>query len=357
MRQGRARQHGIRWLLAFIATCAIVASCAGLTPRHEGPVSDHFDGRVFYDDPPVHKSLGEVLRWQFTRESQGPWVRDLSPIQTEPPPERVAGSALRVTFVNHATVLLQTAGLNVLTDPMWGQRASPLTGAGPERYRVPGLAFHDLPPIDIVLVSHNHFDHMDAFSIRLLSEDHDPLFVAPLGNCYYLERYGARQCQELDWWQTTSPSSDLRLHAVPVRHWARRGLFDTNRSLWSGFVIETGDRRILFAGDTGMGEHFAAIRQRLGPPDLALLPIGAYLPRWFMSAQHIDPAEAVAAHHILGARQSMAIHFGTFRLADDGQEQPVADLLAALHETGTPRSAFWIPANGDSRSWPATERR
>jgi L-ascorbate metabolism protein UlaG (beta-lactamase superfamily) len=353
---GRRPRHGrVRWLLLFLVVVAVAASCASLTPRYEGPVSDHFDGRVFHDDPPVHKSLGQVFRWQLSRRSEGPWTRDLTPVRYEPPPERVDGDALRVTFVNHATVLVQTAGLNIVTDPIWSQRASPLASAGPERHRAPGLAFQDLPPIDLVLVSHNHFDHMDAFSVRLLSEDHDPLFIAPLGNCYYLARFGARRCRELDWWEQAAPFAHLRIYAVPVRHWARRGILDTNRSLWAGFVIETDARRVFFAGDTGMGEHFEAIRRRLGSPDVALLPIGAYLPRWFMSAQHIDPAEAVAAHRILGAKQSMAIHFGTFRLADDGQEQPVADLLAALNAAGMPTSEFWIPDNGDSRSWPAGE--
>jgi L-ascorbate metabolism protein UlaG (beta-lactamase superfamily) len=149
----------------------------------------------------------------------------------------------------------------------------------------------------------------------------------------------------------------VSIRAVPVRHWSKRGLLDTNRALWAGYFIEAGRHRVYFAGDTGMGDHFSQVRERLGRPDLAILPIGAYLPRWFMSAQHIDPAEAVEAHRILGAPQSMAIHFGTFRLADDGQEQPARELLAALDAAAIPPSEFWIPDNGDSRQWPPHARR
>jgi len=332
-----------------------IASCTGAVPRHDGPVTDHFDGRRFYDVPSADKSLSEVLRWQFTRQSEGPWHRDLTPLDTPAPPGRVNDGSLRVTFVNHATVLLQLAGLNLLTDPIWSERASPFRHAGPRRHRPPGLRFDQLPPIDLVLLSHNHYDHMDAFSLRLLAENHDPLFVVPLGNCFYLKRFGAHRCKELDWWQPLDHESTASIRAVPVRHWSRRGLLDTNRALWAGYVIEAGQRRIYFAGDTGMGNQFSEVRRRLGRPDLAILPIGAYLPRWFMGPQHMDPAEAVEAHRALGATQSMAIHFGTFRLADDGQQQPVQDLQNALDRAGVAPGEFWIPDNGDSRHWPPGE--
>lgn len=357
MRARRDQAGGFsRRAIVLVATISVVVlgaiSCASAVPRHEGPVSDHFDGRRFYDEPAVQKGLTDVLKWQFSRRSQGPWRRDLTPIDRPAPPSRAADGSLRVTFVNHATVLVQVAGMNLLTDPIWSERASPFAAAGPRRYRPPGLRFRDLPPVDLVLLSHNHFDHMDETTLRMLADDHDPLFLAPLGNCFYLESFGARHCKELDWWQDTNVGTAVTVHAVPVRHWSRRGLLDTNRALWAGYVVETGERRIFFAGDTGMGEHFGEIRRRLGSPDLAMLPIGAYLPRWFMGAQHIDPAQAVEAHEILGARQTMAIHFGTFRLADDGQDQPARELQNALAEAGIPRDEFWIPTNGDSRRWP-----
>jgi L-ascorbate metabolism protein UlaG (beta-lactamase superfamily) len=353
-------RRSYRWLgytaiVVFAIAIATASSCVALRPSHDGPVTDHFDGHRFYDDPPVHKSLGQVIKWQFNRESGGPWQRDLTPPDSAPAVSRVGPGELSVTFVNHATVLIQVDGINVVTDPIWGQRASPFAWAGPERYRAPGLRFRDLPPIDVVLVSHNHYDHMDRFSLRLLAEDHDPLFLVPLGNCFYLDMVAPSRCEELDWWGSRPLPGGQQIHAVPTRHWSRRGAFDTNRALWAGFVLETENRLVYFAGDTGMGGHFDAIRQRFGEPDLALLPIGAYLPRWFMRPQHIDPAEAVDAHERLGARATMAIHFGTFRLADDGQLQPVEDLRAAIEAAGAEPDRFWIPENGDSRRWPAVD--
>jgi L-ascorbate metabolism protein UlaG (beta-lactamase superfamily) len=354
--RGRWRRLGYLVAGATLLTLAAASSCATLRPAHDGPVTEHFDGARFHDDPPVHKSFGQVLKWQLEREPGGPWVRDLTPVDRGPVAPRAGAGELAVTFVNHATVLLQLDGLNVVTDPIWTARASPFEWAGPERYRAPGLRFRDLPPVDLVLVSHNHYDHMDRGSLRLLAQDHDPLFVVPLGNCFYLDMVEPDRCVELDWWESRPLGDGRRVHAVPARHWARRGVFDTNRSLWAGFVLETPGRRVYFAGDTGMGDHFAEIRERLGPPDLALLPIGAYLPRWFMAPQHISPEEAVAAHGLLGAQATMAIHFGTFRLADDGQDQPVEELRAAIAAAGAAPDRFWIPAEGETRRWPGDGR-
>lgn len=357
-RSPRVRPGKLVGLLAVLAlSSAIAASCASMTPRHDGPVSDHFDGQRFYQVPPVRKGFGEFLQWQVTREPSGPWERNLTAIDAPPPPARVEGGELRITFVNHATVLIQVGGLNVLTDPIWSERASPFQAAGPQRFRAPGIRFQDLPPVDIVLVSHNHFDHMDGNTLGLLANDHDPLFLVPLGNCHYLDRFGVDQCRELDWWEAIETETGAKIHSVPARHWCRRNLMDTNRSLWSGFVVQASQHRVYFAGDTGMGDHFGEIRERLGPPDLAILPIGAYLPRWFMSAQHIDPGEAVKAHRMLEAKQSMAIHFGTFRLADNGQQQPVRDLVEAMDIGGLDPDSFWVPDNGDTRRWEAWNER
>jgi L-ascorbate metabolism protein UlaG (beta-lactamase superfamily) len=213
------------------------------------------------------------------------------------------------------------------------------------------VAFEALPPVHAVLISHNHFDHMDLPTLVRLATAHDPVFVVPLGNCHYLADTGIRRCTELDWWDSLAIGANLSLTAVPARHWSRRGVFDRNSALWSGYVLD-GPKRVYFAGDTGFGPHFSEIARRAGKPDVALLPIGAYLPAWFMSPQHISPAEAVAAHDAVGARESVGIHFGTFRLADDGQDQPVTDLAAALKARGTDRPRFWVPENGDRRHWP-----
>jgi L-ascorbate metabolism protein UlaG (beta-lactamase superfamily) len=341
-----------RLLFGLIALAALVAagSCMGPVPRHGGPPSDHFDGRRFFHDPPVNKDFLTFLRWRFTREPQGEWVPELAPPEAPAPPARVAGDAMLVTFVNHATVLIQTRGLNLLTDPIWAERASPFRRFGPQRHLPPGVAFEDLPHIDAVLVSHNHYDHMDLQTLRRLAERDDPLFLVPLANCTYFRRIPTQRCLEFDWWESTEVLPRLRIHAVPARHWSRRGLLDTNRALWSGWVIE-GAQRVYFAGDTGYGEHFAEIRARLGPPDLALLPIGAYLPRWFMAAQHISPGEAILAADVLGADVSMAMHYACFNLADNGQWQALEELEALLLDREDRERAFWTPAHGESRRW------
>jgi L-ascorbate metabolism protein UlaG (beta-lactamase superfamily) len=334
--------------LAVVAAAALF-SCASLDRPYSGPVSDHYDGRRFHlGDQPI-KSLGDVMKWQLKREPGGPWVRDLDPVDAPRPPDSVAGTGLSITFVNHATVLIQTGSVNLLTDPIWSERASPSSWLGPARYRPPGLPLSRLPPIHAVIVSHNHYDHMDRDTLRRLRDEHDPLFIVPLGNCGYMGLRGDPRCRELDWWQDIELADGFRITAVPVQHWSRRGMLDTNAALWAGYVIDGGGRRIFFAGDTGMGDHFAGIRDRLGPPDLAILPIGAYLPRWFMAYQHIDPAEAVAAHLQLGAGRSMAIHYGTFRLADEAQDQPREELLGALDAAGLDPGLFWIPSNGERR--------
>jgi L-ascorbate metabolism protein UlaG (beta-lactamase superfamily) len=328
----------------------LLASCMAPMPRHDGPRSAHFDGRQFFHEPPVQKGFLTFLRWQFTREREGTWSVDLSRPQAPPPPARVSGDTLRVTFVNHATVLIQTHGLNLLTDPIWSQRASPFPRIGPERHLAPGVAFEELPRIDAVLISHNHYDHMDLPTLRRLAERDDPLFFVPLANCIYFASIAPGRCLEFDWWESSDALPGLKLHAVPARHWSRRGLRDTNRALWSGWVID-GARRVYFAGDTGHGDHFGEIRTRLGPPDLAILPIGAYLPRWFMAEQHISPGEAILAADLLEAKVSMAMHHACFPLADDGQWQALEKFEALLLDREDRERAFWAPAHGEFRQW------
>lgn len=302
----------------------------------------HFDGKRFQNSETFEHGLCDFLRWRLTAEP-GHWQRR-AVRQTVPPP-RVDGARLQVTFVNHATVLVQTAGLNILTDPVWAERAGPFGRFGPRRQREPGVAFADLPPIDHVLVSHNHFDHMDLTTLRRLAGRDRPGVITPLGNRGYLA--GTGNVVEVDWWQSLPLGNTVELVAVPARHWSRRRATDYNRALWAGFYLRTPVGAVYFAGDTSMGNHFAAIRERLGAPLLAMLPIGAYKPRWFMGPVHLGPDEAVHAHRILGARHSMAIHFGTFPLADDGMDEPVSDLHAELDPTE--REHFWVPENGESR--------
>jgi L-ascorbate metabolism protein UlaG (beta-lactamase superfamily) len=265
-----------------------------------------------------------------------------------PPPERVDGDRLLVTFINHSTVLMQTGGLNILTDPIWSMRASPVSWSGPKRHTAPGVRLDDLPPIDIVLLSHNHYDHCDIPTLRRLAVRYSPRIITSLGNTALLESKGIGRGVDLDWWQDADLSDALRVTAVPAEHFSGRGLGDRNRTLWCGFVIEGSGGPIYFAGDTGYGPQFDEIASRFAPPRLALLPIGAYLPRWFMSPVHMGPDEAVRAHQALKASASLGIHIGTFALADDGEDEPVEELKEELKKAGIPGDRFRALKPGES---------
>jgi L-ascorbate metabolism protein UlaG (beta-lactamase superfamily) len=319
------------------------------TPPYRGPVSDHFDGRRFRNyRATAHNDFRDAAKWATTRQ-RGYWKprRDEQP--GPPPPKRVEGDQLRVTFVNHTTVLIQTLGLNILTDPIWSERCGPVSWFGPRRVRPPGIRFEDLPPIDLVLLSHNHYDHCDLPTLKRLARIHTPNLVAPLGNRGFLERRRIPVVHELDWWDAAGLSG-VTVTAVPVRHFAGRGIFDRDRSLWCGYVIETAAGKICFAADTGYGDHFKEIRARLGQPRLALLPIGAFRPEWFMSRVHMSPEQAIQAHTDLGARTSVATHYGTFQLADDGETEPAERIAAALTEK--PDMRFWVLGFGEARDVP-----
>jgi L-ascorbate metabolism protein UlaG (beta-lactamase superfamily) len=257
-----------------------------------------------------------------------------------------------VTFVNHATVLIQTEGLNILTDPVWSERASPVSWAGPKRHRSPGLRFEDLPPIDVVLISHNHYDHLDVKTLVRLNTEHRPHFMTGLGNRAFLEAHEISNILELDWWDAAKVSESLSVTCVPAKHFSGRGLRDRDATLWCGYVIEASAGNVYFAGDTGMGSHFVEIKDRLGPIRLALLPIGAYLPIWFMHPVHISPSQAIEVHNILNPTISMAIHFGTFALGDDGEFEPVLKLREALNNSSQSDSRFWVLGHGEGRDVP-----
>jgi len=326
------------------------------TTRHTGPPTDHFDGERFRNAAEtVHASAGGLAKWMLTRE-RGSWQSFIDAEPGPAPPPRVGVGELRVTFVGHATVLVQMDGLNLLTDPVWSNRASPFGWVGPRRHRPPGIRFEDLPPIDVVLLSHNHYDHLDVDTLRRLAETHSPRIVTGLGNAALCEAEGIGGAEDLDWWQSTRASEQVRIVSVPARHFSGRGLGDRDQTLWMGHVVEGPAGRVYFAGDSGYGDHFTHIRERLGAPRLALLPIGAYEPRWFMQAVHMNPEEAVRAHVDLDAGTSVGIHFGTFRLTDEGQDEPVAALGRALtaasaEARGAPR--FWVLDHGEGRDVPA----
>ncbi len=285
------------------------------------PFSRHFDGKRFFNpDAPQARGFLDVLRWKLTSRPE-PSARFVSDVEPSKPPSCVEGSELRVTLINHSTLLLQQSGSHILTDPIWSERASPLTSIGPRRRRKPGVRWEDLPRIDIVLLSHNHYDHLDLATLRRLADRGQSQFIVPAGVARLLRSQGIGPVHELDWGESL-PLARAIIHSVPALHSSARGIFDRNRTLWCGYVIEAEDRIVYFAGDTAFGGHFASIRERFGAPRLALLPIGAYDPRWFMSPVHMSPEDAVRAHRILGAGTSIAIHHGTFQLADEGLDTP-----------------------------------
>jgi L-ascorbate metabolism protein UlaG (beta-lactamase superfamily) len=339
--------------LAGIALVAVIGSRLSV-PGHRGPSSDHFDGRRFRNQVPTrHGGAVDALRW-MTHRQPGAWRRWTDASPGPPPPERVGTGEMRLTYVHHATTLLQVDGLNVLTDPIWSERASPFGWIGPRRVRPPGLRFEDLPPIDLVLLSHNHYDHLDPPTLRRLADACAPRIVAPLGHRRFLARHGLTAVDELDWWQSLDLGDGRRVSAVPAQHFSSRGTHDRDAALWAGHVLSGPAGVAYFAGDTAKGPHFQQVRDRFGPPRLALLPIGAYRPEWMMSRVHLSPEEALVAHRTLDAATSVAIHFGTFRIADDGQDEAPQRLEAALAAVTTQRPRFWILGFGEGRDVPTT---
>jgi L-ascorbate metabolism protein UlaG (beta-lactamase superfamily) len=322
-------------------------------PRHHGPVSDHFDGRRFFNPGPVSEhGFRDFVRWQFHSE-RGFWPEFIDEPPGPPPPARVEGDHLRVTFIQHSTVLIQTAGLNILTDPVWSKRVGPVPWLGPRRRRSPGLRINDLPHIDLILLSHNHYDHLDLRTLRSLQEAHAPQLIVPLGVRALLKSKELGPAVELDWWEAFSLRNGMKVTCVPAQHFSVRGFRDRNNALWCGYVLEGPGGRIYFAGDTGYGPHFERIGRQFSPIRLALLPIGAYKPAWFMSPVHMSPHEAVLAHQTLGAQTSVGIHFGTFALADEGEKEPEIDLQRALKEAGGPMPQFWKLGFGEGRDVPS----
>jgi L-ascorbate metabolism protein UlaG (beta-lactamase superfamily) len=307
-------------------------------------VSDHFDGRRFFNPTGANgQPLRQVPRLMITPRTKWP---SSVPVQPQRPP--VAGpDQVIITFVGHATFLIQAGGCNLLTDPVYAVRASPVSFAGPRRARAPGVRFEDLPPISLVLLSHNHYDHCDRGALRAIERRFQPLMVTPAGNGTLLRSAGVGRVQELDWWEIAE-GTPLAITLTPAQHFSARSLFDRNRALWGGFLIQAAGRRILFAGDSGYGPHFREIGRRLAPIDLALLPIGAYEPRWFMKDIHMNPAETVQAHLDLAARRSIAMHFGTFQLTPEGIDEPVHELGKALRERGVPEDRFHVLEVGAS---------
>ncbi|WP_213958659.1 MBL fold metallo-hydrolase [Variovorax sp. dw_954] len=320
------------------------------------------------------RSLADVLRWRVAAAREGLPRPPSAPIPQLPPSldflranASGPGQQAAVTWIGHATVLAQFGGISLLTDPVFSERCSPFSFAGPKRHQPPAIALADLPHIDLVVVSHNHYDHLDRPSVEALGRQPggSALFVVPLGLAAWFRDLGLDNVVELDWWQShplaVPGRADVDVMLVPAQHWSARGLRDRMQTLWGGFAVLAQDCHLFFAGDTGYSRDFADIRQRLaarqgaaqgGGFDIALLPIGAYAPRWFMATQHIDVAEAVKIHLDIGAKRSLGIHWGTFELTDEPLDEPPQRLTEEREAQRIDEDAFFTVAIGGTRRLP-----
>jgi N-acyl-phosphatidylethanolamine-hydrolysing phospholipase D len=269
---------------------------------------------------------------------------------------RASPDRVTVTWVGHSTVLVQVGGINVLTDPMWSERASPTRFAGPKRWVAPGVDFAALPPIDLVLISHNHYDHLDAATVRRVAARHpEAAWAAPLGVAAWLRSRGAREVAELDWWGAARLGA-ATVAATPAQHFSGRGVRDRMRTLWCGWAVAVGERRILFCGDTGYHPEGRTVGARFGPFDVALVPVGAYDPRWFMRPVHMNPEEGVQLFRDVragaAARRSVMvpIHWGTFRLTDEPMDEPPRRTREAWLRAGLPADDLWLLRHGETRA-------
>ena len=333
-----------RGLLAALAVAAVAASTAAVPPRGWSDPA-WFDGVRFHQPEASATTGGEWFRRTFATQG-GPWREFTDTPPGPPPPRCVEGGRLRVTFVNHATLLIQTDGVNILTDPTWSDRSAPVVGV--KRHRPPGLRFDDLPPIDAVLVSHDHHDHMDLPTLDRLAERWHPAVFTGLRNARFLARHGLSDARELDWWQTASIAPGVTVTAVPARHSSGRSPLARDRTLWCGFVVSGPSGSIYFAGDTGWGAHFPVIAEAFPRLRLALLPIGGFRPVWYMREQHLGPDDAVAAERLLGAATVVPMHFGTFPNAGDAELEPVETLRRALALSPDAAPRFAVLDNGES---------
>ncbi|WP_394691499.1 MBL fold metallo-hydrolase [Hoeflea sp.] len=330
-------------LFGLGASGTAMAFARANNPYHSGPVSDHFDGtRFFNPDGSAPKGFSELIKWKLGETSEAWPASASSPFAPAKPEARIDGNALRITMVGHATMLIQTAGINILTDPVWSDRASPVSFAGPKRIIDPGVAFEDLPKIDLVLLSHNHYDHLDLATLARLRQAHNPLVITPLGNDTIIKSHTpGMQVITGDWGQAVK-SGPATIHFEPCHHWSARGMNDRSMALWAAFVIETSGGKILHIGDTGFdkGRPYTSARERHGKFRAAILPVGAYEPRWFMKDQHQNPEEAIEGFVLSGADYALGHHWGTFQLTNEGRDAPKDVLNAALAQKGVAPERF-----------------
>lgn len=320
---------------------------------YTGEKTDHFDGIQFFTPGhSPHDKLYDHARGKFfwkwlLRKPRNHWQHKKNKFRTVPE-KRVNSDRVFVTFINHSTVLIQTKGLNIITDPVFSKNIGPLPFIKLHRYRDPGVKMRELPKIDLILLSHNHYDHMDLKSLRYISVRDNPRILTSLGNTRYLKDHRIRGGEDMDWWERREITSEINVCAVPSQHFSARSITDRNKTLWCGFVIELPRGNLYFAGDTGYGDFVDRIKEKYDKFLLGLVPIGAYKPEWFMAPVHVSPNEAVEIHKKLNIETSVAIHFGTFKLADDGQEEAKDILKDLVDKNILPRIDFRALENGQT---------
>jgi L-ascorbate metabolism protein UlaG (beta-lactamase superfamily) len=340
------RRQFVKWTAGGLGLLAAGAIWQSMTNTfYSGPVSDHFDGtRFFVPGEPELKSPLSLLKWQFGGDPRATWPTQVPNEAFEAPPERQQQVGIRSTLIGHASFLVQVAGLNIMIDPVFAERASPFQFAGPRRVNRPGIAFENLPPIDVVLVTHGHYDHLDLATLGLLHQRFKPRFIAPLGNDTVMASTvgGRDNVQARDWGQSVDLGQGVGVHLVPTYHWSARGLTDRRKTLWASFVLTTQSGTLYHIGDTGYGagKFSKDVRQIFGPIARAHIPIGAFEPRWFMQAQHVNPEEAVRIFQDCGAAQAIGHHWGTFQLTNEAIDQPPKELGLALQTANIPAEKF-----------------
>lgn len=326
------------WILILISAIILIINWFHASKNFKWTLDYHFNGKRFYN---IGWSAEESMRierngdekWGFIgwmlHRKRAKWTQRT--IKAVKPSPEYTGEWMRIVFIGHATALIQRAWRNILTDPVWSDRASPFSFLGPKRYKAPGVNFEDLPRIDAVLLSHNHYDHMDIPTLKKLSGKYpDMMIYTGLWNKKYLNDRGILNVVDMDWWSERQHDTSCKVTFLPAQHFSARGITDRNKTLWWGFRLEIDKQSLYFAWDTGYGTFIEEIKKRYPEGfDIGLLPIGAYKPRWFMAPVHTNPAEAMQMQIDLGVRKALAIHFGTFPLADDAQDEPVQDLIEA----------------------------
>ncbi len=331
----------MRRIFLSFSLCVFLMACS--KPPYQGPVTDHFNGKTFTAvDPFSDKSFLDVVKWRMT-SPRTKWPEWVEHGPTDKPPSVVQGRELRVSFVNHSTVLLQTRGLNILTDPIWSKRASPFSFMGPKRVHAPGVTFADLPKIDVVVISHSHYDHLNLETVEKLASHDNPLFVVPLGvDSLIKDAVKNVRVQALDWHQDVAFNNDLKITVEPVQHWSARTIWDRNQTLWAGFVLDLPDGKIYYSGDTGYfsGKVFKDTYAAHGSMRFAIIPVGAYEPRWFMKESHVNPDESIKIFQDIQAQNAIGVHYGTFQLTDEGIDAPVRDLATGLQKANINTDTF-----------------